>query len=179
MVPTEQVLEARARRAYELGRLRWALRVAPFVLVASVAAIACDRPLWSSCALGGALLFVAVGLGIAGGAPGRAVLPGLAGGGAALAMPLLVHTLGFACMGPACMTLGLPACVLGGGIAGALIGARARLEEHEAAFFIPALLLAGLTGALGCSMSGAAGVGGMMAGALVAGTPLLLASRRS
>ncbi len=178
MALTEEVLLARARRSYELARLRVALRVAPFVLAAAGAAVACGRPLALSCALGGAAVALAVGLGFAGGGAGRAVLPGLAGGGAALAMPLLVHTLGFACMGPACMALGVPACVLGGVVAGVLIGTRARFEEHEAAFFLPALLLAGLTGALGCSMAGAAGVLGMLVGAVLAGTPVLLAARR-
>jgi hypothetical protein len=178
MALTETTLQSRARRAYELGRLRAALRVAPFILLAAGASIACGRPVALSCALCAAIVALAAGLGFTGGSFGRAVLPGLAGGSAALAMPLLVHTLGFACMGPSCMTLGVPACVLGGAIAGALIGARARRETSEPAFVLPALLLAGLTGALGCSMAGAAGVLGMVAGAVAAGTPLLLVARR-
>ena len=44
-------LQARARRAYELGRLLAALRLAPFVLAAAVAAIACGRPFPVTCAL--------------------------------------------------------------------------------------------------------------------------------
>jgi hypothetical protein len=175
---TEQVLEVRARRAYELGRLRWSLRVAPFVLIAAGAAMACGRPPGASCALGVCILALATGLGFAGGGAGRAVLPGLVGGSAALAMPLLVGTVGFACIGQACMSFCLPACVLGGAIAGALIGVRARREERGASFVLPALLLAGLTGALGCTMAGVAGVVGMVAGALVAGTPVLLVARR-
>ncbi len=174
---TDQVLEVRARRAYELGRLRRSLRVAPFVLIAAGAAMASGRPLGSSCALAVGILALAAGLGFAGGGAGRAVLPGLAGGSAALAMPLLVGTVGFACIGPACMSFCLPSCVLGGAIAGALIAVRARREERESSFALPALLLAGLTGALGCTMAGVAGVVGMVVGALVAGAPLLLVAR--
>ena len=37
-------LEVRARRAYETGRLRMALRVVPLVALAAGAAVACGRP---------------------------------------------------------------------------------------------------------------------------------------
>jgi hypothetical protein len=189
MVPTEieaggkgaqavsAALASRARRAYEWGRLRWSLRFAPFVLVAAGAALACGRPLDLTCALSCALLPLAVGLTFAGGSAGRGVLPGLLGGSVALALPLLVRTLGHACFGPSCMALCLPACILGGGVAGALIGAKARGEEHEAPFIISALLISGLTGALGCTLAGVAGVAGMLAGALAVGGPVLLAAR--
>jgi hypothetical protein len=106
------------------------------------------------------------------------VLPGLLGGSVALALPLLVPTLGHLCLGPACMSLCLPVCVLGGAIAGALIGAKARGEEHEAPFVLSALAITFLTGALGCTLAGLAGVGGMLAGALAVGAPVLLAARR-
>jgi hypothetical protein len=41
-----------------------------------------------------------------------------------------------------------------------------------------ALVIAALTGAFGCTISGAAGVIGMLAGVVAAGTPLLVAARR-
>ena len=107
-------LEARARRAYELGRLRAALRLAPLVLAAAGAAIVCGRPFPMTCALAVALLLLSVGLAYAGGSAGRAVYPGLLAGAAPLAAPLLMATVGHACFGPACASLGLPACILGG-----------------------------------------------------------------
>jgi len=85
-------LEMRARRAYELGRLRAALRVAPFVLAAAAAAVACGRPLALTSALAGTLLVVCVGGSYAGGPGGRGIVPGLIAGAAPLAMPLLMAT---------------------------------------------------------------------------------------
>ena len=178
MDPIELALLSRARRAYEAGRLRWALRVAPFVLLAAGASLVCGRPLALTCWLSCALLPLAVGLGFAGGSAGRAVVPGLLAGSAALALPLLVRTVGNACIGPSCMELCLPACVVGGAIAGAFIAARAARQEHEAPFVLAALAVAGLMGSLGCSLGGLAGVAGMLAGALVAGAPVLIAARR-
>jgi hypothetical protein len=176
MAPNE--LRSRARRAYELGRVRRALRFSPFVLAAAAIAVACGRPPGLSCGLAGALWPLVVGLAFAGGSAGRAVVPGLLAGSTALAMPLLVGTVGHALLGPSCMVLCLPACVLGGALAGALIGALAAKEDREAPFVLSALAVAGLTGALGCTMVGLAGVGGMLAGALAAGAPVLLAARR-
>jgi hypothetical protein len=172
------MLEGRARRAYEAGRLRSALRLAPFVVLAAVAAVACGRPMTLALAVGGVLLPLSVGLSFAGRAPGRAVVPGLLAGGAALVMPLLVATVGHACFGPACMSLCLPACVVGGAIAGAVIARTATVQGRDPAFLAPALAIAALTGSLGCTISGAAGVIGMLAGVVAAGTPLLVAARR-
>src|SRR5882672_6390491 len=112
MALTEQVLEGRSRRAYEWGRLRWSLRLAPFVLIAAGAALACGRPLDLTCALTVALLSLAVGLSFTGGSAGNAVIPGLLGGGVALVLPLLVGTFGHFCLGPSCMSYCLPACIL-------------------------------------------------------------------
>jgi hypothetical protein len=172
------LLERRARRAYEMGRLRSALRLAPFVVLATGAAVATGRPPALALTLGGILLPLSLGLSFAGGSPGRAVLPGLLAGGAALVMPLLVATVGHACFGPACMPFCLPACVVGGGIAGAVIARTAVAQGPEPAFLGPALAIAALTGSLGCTISGAAGVIGMLAGVVAAGTPLLIVARR-
>src|SRR5258708_24928635 len=102
---TDQVLEVRARRAYELGRLRRSLRVAPFVLIAAGAAMASGRPLGSSCALAVGILALAAGLGFAGGGAGRAVLPRLARGRAPPAVPPLLGPVGFAPLCPARLSL--------------------------------------------------------------------------
>jgi hypothetical protein len=174
----ESVLAARARRAYELGRLRWALRVAPAVVAAFAAAIACGRPLELCAALGAGALLLAVGLAFAGGEAGRAVGPGLVAGGFALALPLAVRTLGHVCLSDVCMTLCLPSCVAGGAIGGAFLALRAAREERGRAFIGGAVAVAGLLGALGCTLAGLSGVAGMLAGVFVAGTPVLYAARR-
>jgi hypothetical protein len=171
-------LEARARRAYEWGRLRWSLRPAPLILAAAAVALACGRPLSLTFALAGVLLPLAATLSFAGGAGGRAVMPGMLAGVVALACPVLMHTLGHVCLGPSCMMLALPACIVGGAAAGVLIASRAAQEENGGHFLVAAVVVAGLMGALGCSLAGAAGVAGMLAGTVAAGAPVLLAFRR-
>lgn len=176
MAANELALEMRARRAYELGRLRSALRYAPFVLAAAAAAVAAGRPLAWTGALAGALFLLVTFLSSRGGVSGSAVSPGLVAGSAALAMPLLMATFGHACFGPACMKLGLPACIAGGALAGVVIARTA--ARHPVGFVAGAIAIAALTGALGCTIAGAAGIVGMLAGAVVAGGPVLVAARR-
>ena len=76
------------------------------------------------------------------------------------------------------MKLCLPACVVGGGIAGALIARLAARSGSDPRFLGAALAVMALTGALGCTVSGVFGVLGMLAGVLAAGAPLLVAARR-
>jgi hypothetical protein len=177
MAANDLALETRARRAYELGRLRSSLRLAPFVLAAGTAAIAAGRPAVLTCTLCGLLLALVAVLSWRGGPMGRAVTPGLVAGSAALAMPLLMATVGHACFGPACMRLGLPACIAGGALAGVVI-ARTAARQPELSFIAAAVGIAALTGTLGCTIAGAAGVAGMIAGAVFAGAPVLVAARR-
>jgi len=173
-----EALEVRARRAYELGRLRAALRVAPFVVAAAIAAIACGRPAAPTYALAGALLVFCVGVSYAGGPGGRGVVPGLVAGAAPLGMPLLMATVGHACFGPACMSLCLPACVVGGAVAGVVIAKSAARRDPDPRFLAAAIAVAALTGALGCTIAGVAGVLGMLGGTVAAGAPVLVAARR-
>lgn len=176
MAMNEAQLWSRARLAYELGRLRASLRVAPFVVAMAAVALACGRPLPLITAVGGVLLALAVGLSFFGGVGARAVVPGLLAGAVALAPPLLLHVIGHACIGPSCMTLGLPACIAGGALGGMLIARRAAGETLP--FVLAAASVAAVTGTFGCSVAGAAGVLGMLAGTVGAGAPLLLAARR-
>jgi hypothetical protein len=172
----ETDLFSRARVAYELGRLRGSLRVAPYVVAMAAVAFACGRPLPLIAGLGGLLLALAVALSFVGGVAGRAVVPGLLAGAVALAPPLLLHVVGHACIGPSCMTLGLPTCIAGGALGGMLIARRATGEALP--FVLAATTVAAVTGTFGCSVAGAAGVLGMLAGTVGAGAPLLLAARR-
>jgi len=178
MATNDLVLLARARRAYELGRLRSALRMAPFALAAALVALTAGRPPALTAALTCVLLALAIGFLYRGGIAGRAVGPGLLAGTAALAMPLLMATFGHACFGPACLKLGLPACVAGGALAGFVIARAAAREEPHLRFVAAAAAIAASTGSLGCTIAGAAGVLGMLAGTVCAGVPVLIAARR-
>lgn len=171
-------LQRLARTAYERGRFARALRLAPLVLAAAAMAVVCGQPKTLTCCLALALLPLAIGLHIRGGSAGRAVMPGLVAGWAALSLPLLLRTAGHVCFGAACMKLGLPVCALGGILSGALIGTLARRDGGGASYVAAAALIAGLSGAMGCSLGGAFGIVGMLAGAVAGGAPILLAARR-
>jgi hypothetical protein len=160
----------RARVAYELGMLRRALWVAPVVLLAAAIALLLGDPPRATLLV----LPLAVALKYRGGTLSRAVLPGLVAGFAALLLPLTIRQCAF----PYCMSLCLPACTLGGAISGVAIGLRARREENSLHFVVAAVVMAGLLGAMGCSLGGAFGIAGMAAGLLLGGAPALLVTRR-
>ncbi len=177
MAPIEQTsIRGRARRAYELGRLRWSLMrslcVAPFLL----AALAPRQQLATTAASVALLFAVAVALSFYGRAAGRALFPALAAGLVPLAAPLGMCVLGHACGSARCMSLCLPACCVGGLVAGAIVAARARKEanlDERRLFLGAACVLVALTGAIGCTVAGAAGVLGMMGATLLASAPAL------
>ncbi|HEY2029836.1 MAG TPA: hypothetical protein VGH20_11580 [Myxococcales bacterium] len=170
-------LERRARRAYELGRLSQALRVVPWVLLPAAVALLCGRPAGLVFALCTAALAVSMALLIRGGMAGRSVGPGLAAGWAALLPPLLLRTAGHACFGDSCMALGLPVCAAAGALSGILIGRVVLLRGGGAASWIGAGVLAGLTGAMGCSIGGTFGILGMIAGVVAGSAPVLVLAR--
>jgi hypothetical protein len=170
-------LERRARRAYELGRLSQALRVVPWVLLPAAVALLCGRPAGLIFALCAAVLAVSVALLVRGGMAARSVGPGLAAGWAALVPPLLLRTAGHACFGDSCMALGLPACAVGGALSGILIGRLVLRRGGGAAFWIGAGILAGLTGAMGCSIGGSFGILGMIAGVVAGSAPAVVLAR--
>jgi hypothetical protein len=147
------------------------------VLLAAFVAIACGRPPGLTFALGAVLLPLSVGLLALGGSAGKAVGPGLLAGWAALAPPLLLRTAGHACFGARCMSLCLPACAVGGAVCGALLGRLALREGGGAAWLAAAALVAGLSGAMGCSLGGTFGILGMVGGAIAAGAPVLVLRR--
>ncbi len=167
----------RARRAYELGRLRWALRLLPWAICAMVIAYALGRPAPLCFSIGSALILLLLWLGVSGGGAGRGASAGLLAGAVPLALPLLVRSLGHLCLGPSCMILCLPACVLGGAFAGVVLAARAAREGRS--FVCGALAVAALTGCLGCSLAGVGGVLGMLAGGLLVVPPVLVLARRA
>lgn len=154
------VLERRLRWTYELARARRALLgLAPLLLVVAVVACITDRP---GSAVGfGAATFVGGAMMLwYGREPQRAVLPGIAAGLVPLALALCanqVHT----CGAGGCSSLCVPACVLGGLVAGLAVASIGHRRRAGVWFWVPASGLALLTGAMGCACVGYSGVVGL------------------
>jgi hypothetical protein len=168
----------RARRAYELGRLRSALRVALYVApMTALSLIECPRP-DCNVIVGLALIAVTAGLLWRGQAYGRAVFAGLLAGSVPLLAPMLVRTGGHCCIGGACWAICMEVCIGGGFLAGTIVGVRALSQRtSRGAFFAAAVAVAALAGSLGCVIGGVVGVIGMAAGMIVGSTPLVLGAR--
>jgi hypothetical protein len=162
----------RAPIACELGMLRRALWAAPPIVAAALLALLLDRPLEQILPLAIAALFLSIALGWRGGNLSHAVMPGLLAGGFALLIPLLMMR--FFCEPRFC----LPACAAAGLASGILVGARSRRGETPLRFVFSAAAIAGLLGAMGCSVGGTFGILGMSAGLIVGGAPLLIVTRR-
>lgn len=156
-------VERRLRRSYEWSRLRRALwGFAPVLLLVAAATWLTHRPS-SAAAFGLALFAFGVSSLWYGRGAQRAVLPGLALGLIPLVLALCANHLHH-CSGSVCTTLCVPACSAGGVLAGlgtAIIGYR---QQQGFRFWIAASLVALLTGAMGCSCVGGAGVVGLVAG---------------
>jgi len=168
-------LYARARRAYELGRAKIALQAMGAAALLATAAVVLGRPVAQIGLLAVFLLPLAGALAFRGRAAGRAVWPGLVAGGTAMLLPLAVVVAGHAWLGPDCMRFCLPACVVGGAVAGAAIALlAARQADGEREFLLGGIAVAALAASLGCALAGSAGLLGMAMGAVVASAPILL-----
>jgi hypothetical protein len=151
------------RLAYELGRARIALLgILPAVVIVAAAASVTHRPR-SALAFGAATVAAGAILLWYGREPRRAVLPGIAAGLVPLVLALCANHY-HACGGDACTTLCVPACTLGGVVAGlavAIIGHRRRAGVR---YWLSASGLALATGAMGCACVGYSGVVGLALG---------------
>ena len=175
-------LESRCRRAYEVGRLRLALRGALLVPLLAAAALALGGEPATVGAVAPGLALLAVGLLWVGGVLARGVRPGLLAGLGPLALPLLtMRTMDGYCTPGVCQTLCLWACVGGGGIAGGLLlWATGKSGPNRLTSLGIGLGLAGFTGAMGCAPFGWFGLTGMAAGLALGMAPaLVLALRRA
>jgi hypothetical protein len=172
MAPTD--LEARARRVYEVGRARWASGFALLALPLLAVAWLIGRPPVLVASVGAALVAVSAGLAFARTKHEPAILVGLLAGVPPLLLPFIVKSCGHFCAGGSCMAYCLPACFIGGALAGMLVGMRAAEAGSRWTFGGIAMLVAGLAGVLGCTLAGGAGVLGMIAGLVLGTTPLLL-----
>jgi hypothetical protein len=160
-------------RAYERGRWLKGLRTAMVVVPLMFVSFGCCGNPRASIAIGVFLAGLITVLVWRGGSASRAVPASLAGGIAALAIPLL------AC--PACDSLGVKGalpfvfCVVGGIASGAIVvsyAARESTRSDKATFVFAGGAIAALAGSLGCVVVGLGGVAAMAIGlALV--TPLV------
>jgi len=176
MEPSEATLVARARRAYERGRLQAALWwAAPLALLAAWTASWCRYPALAV-ACGAALVLLTVAFRWRGQVWARAVWPGLAAGLPPLVLPFLMREASQVCVGEVCCSLCLVGCVGGGALAGVLVGRRAAsLGEGRGAFLAAAGTLALLTGAPACAFAGVIGLAGLLLGFAGGTAPVMIA----
>lgn len=170
-----QAVEQRARRKYEWARVRRAvLGFSPALVVVAAAALNARHP-GSAAAFGIAMFAAGVLLLWYGRDLRRAVLPGLALGMLPLVLALCANHV-HSCSGTMCMSWCVPACTVGGlgaGIGVGIIGHRAR---RSIGYWAGASALTLLTGAMGCSCAGYAGVLGLVAGFALGIAPELVRS---
>ena len=174
MTSVEEMLERRARWAYEMGRLRRALLWVLPVLALVVLALALQSSVGSSLLLGSGIALAAVGMSWWGRDLGRAVSVGLGAGAIAAAFPALVRTCGVCCIAGGCTSWCLIGCVGGGAAAGMLIGRMARTASNRFAYAVAGSVLALGVGALTCQMFGTIGMGGLLVAEVSAMSTLVI-----
>lgn len=166
MTSTE-ALPARARAAYERGRLLTASREALWVVPFAALAIARCSRVSLSCAAAVLLFSTLVVFRWRGGVWGRTALVSALAALPALLLPVLPICLG--CGQEAIARLCAVLCPAMGLLAGALLGrwsARQGADRNRA--LLGGGLVIGACGALGCGVAGLAAIGGMWFGAAVA-----------
>lgn len=156
VTPSSATLELRARRAYELARVRRALwGVGPLLLVLGLAAFFSSRVV-TTCLVGAAGLAVGAFSLWRGEGLQRALVPGVIAGLVPLTFSLCATRYGHACFGGACMQVCLAAAALGGIGAGLIVSRWTRREGGSVVITAAALGL--LTGSMGSSCVGLNGV---------------------
>ncbi len=157
-------LERRVRRKYEWGRVRRAIvGFAPVIVVVVAAALLGNRPA-STLMIGTAMFVSGAVLLWYGRDLRRAVLPGVVAGMVPLTLAICANHFGHVCSGESCMMLCVPACTLGGLVAGLAVAAVGHRGRHGPVFWAAASGLALLTGAMGCACVGYSGVAGLTIG---------------
>ncbi|HKY33396.1 MAG TPA: hypothetical protein VJV23_12725 [Candidatus Polarisedimenticolia bacterium] len=172
------LLARRARRAYEIGRLRFAVgRAWPVPVVGAAACTGCG-PAGETLAALAALALLAVGLRWRGGVAGSGVNPGLLAGLLPLALPMGVVRLGGFCPGGSGLAVCLAACAAGGLLASLLLGWRAlSLDAGRPLFLICSGAVAACAGAAGCAVAGMPGIAAMAAGLAAGAAPAVALGR--
>lgn len=155
--------ERRARARYEFARLRRGLvGFAPSLVLVAVAVALARHPSMTA-AFGVATFLVGALLLWYGRDVRKAVLPGVFAGSVPLVLALCATHL-HQCTEDVCMTVCVPACTVGGLAAGLAVAGIGNRRRAGLAFWLPASGLALLTGAMGCSCMGYAGIAGLALG---------------
>ena len=163
------VLEAgdargRVRRAYEVGRaIRALVGSAPLAAFGALA-VAISARATVALALAAALLITGAVALWWGRSVERAVVPGGVAGLVPFALAHAAQAYGHVCTGSACYSVCMPACAVGGVVAGLFIWRVVRRRYSARPSWIAAGLFASLVGSLGCSCAGNHGVMALVAG---------------
>jgi hypothetical protein len=175
MSVAEPDLAVRARRAYERGRLRWALeRAAAAAAIAAVALVGCAAPGAPAACVAALGALVAACL-WRGGSWARGARLGFLAGLAPCLLPAAARAV-HACSDRFCLSLP-PVCVAGGVIAGILLGWLGMRVHGDRRFWLAAAAAAALAGSTGCLAAGLAGMAGMALGLLAGAAAPVLAAR--
>jgi len=163
----------RTRLRYEWARLRRAaLGFAPVLLVVAGATALARRPTLTG-VLGVAAFVMGAALLWDGRDPKRAVLPGVLSGLVPLSLALCANRL-HVCTGDGCVSWCVPACSLGGLVAGFLVARAGHQRRRAPSFWLAASALAFLIGGMGCACVGYSGLLGLALGFGVGVLPGLL-----
>lgn len=162
----------KARRVYELSRLRHALGLSIPVLLVGAMVAALVHEVSLPLILGLLLYLASVTLLWWGGSPGRSVLPGVVYGLLPLTGSVIAKLHHHVCMGFDCYSTCMLYCLSGGVVAGLLVARLALRSQTPVAVFLSAAATALLTGAIGGSCVGVHGVVGMAFGIGLGAIPL-------
>ena len=167
----------RARRAYELGRLRHsAIKAWPALALTTASIWLCHEAVLSL-EVGAALVVLAGGLFWYGGVTARAAATGLWVGMAAFSAPVIAFD-----VWPAPHCCSAPSVLVVNGACGLAVGIwlsirSQHLRSQKNLFLLLAGLVAALCGMLGCILFGPIGLAGMAAGVLLPIGPLTVYRR--
>ena len=156
-----------ARRSYELAQLRAALRSLTFAALPVTLAFAIHGVTMQTALLAGALVLTIALFAWSGGAWRRGAHAGVVAGLPPLLAPLVV--LSFApshcshCSDPGSWSC-VAACFGASSFVGIVVAQRARREVSPRSFAFAALVVAAVTGLLGCGMTGLGGAVGIALG---------------
>ncbi|MCX7807630.1 MAG: hypothetical protein N2515_03390 [Deltaproteobacteria bacterium] len=173
----DHVLLQKIRSAYERARLRHAL-IKGWPGLLFVVAIAIEAP-EAFRLLVALAIYATVALAIyIGGSAGRAARLSAWAAWIPFLIVRLAESRTHSCLGGACVSWCLPACVLGGSSAGGLVGWLGRKADDPFAYLIASVGILFLGGSLGCECAGLSGLIGIAGGALLgASTPFLVHKR--
>ena len=156
-----------ASASYERGRLRWALVSIVPIAIIPLGSFAVGHRLWSSVGLGVALLGIGIALLWRGQDWTRGLSSGLKAGLIPLVFSHAANLYGHVCTPSGCTSLCVPACTLGGALAGFIVANAARRSTAAWQVLGAGGIIACLVGAFGCACVGFGGIAGLVVGTAI------------